>query len=104
MRQLPVRDVGECHQNDLRSDQVVFIEEWTQRQSMKPVINKRRCSAQKDICTALKVCSPGAIQYVEDEEEPLGGRIVIDYGVCDECGLCATACCGQAIDMKSVEQ
>jgi Pyruvate/2-oxoacid:ferredoxin oxidoreductase delta subunit len=71
---------------------------------MKPVINKRRCSAQKDICTALKVCSQGAMQYVEDEEEPLGGRIVIDYGLCDECGLCAAACCGQAIDMKSLEQ
>lgn len=71
---------------------------------MKPVINKRKCSAQKDICTAIKVCSLGAIQYVEDEEEPLGGRIVIDYLLCDECGLCATTCCGQAIDMKSIEQ
>jgi len=71
---------------------------------MKPVINKRRCSAEKDVCTAIKVCSEGAIQYVEDEDEPLGGRIVIDYASCDECGLCATECCGQAIDMKSLEQ
>lgn len=71
---------------------------------MKPVINKRRCSAQKDVCTAIQGCAPGAIQYIEDEEEPLGGRIVIDYELCDECGLCATVCCGQAIDMKSLEQ
>lgn len=27
------------------------------------------------------------------------GRIVIDYGKCIECGICAEECCGTAIDM-----
>ncbi|MCL2371101.1 MAG: hypothetical protein FWC80_07755 [Firmicutes bacterium] len=27
------------------------------------------------------------------------GRIVVDYGKCIECGLCAKECCGSAIDM-----
>ena len=27
------------------------------------------------------------------------GKIVIDYDKCIECGACAAACCGSAIDM-----
>lgn len=67
--------------------------------SMKPVIDKRRCPAQNDICQAITVCSTGAIYYIEDEAEPLGGRIEMDYTLCNACGLCVTACCGGAITM-----
>ncbi len=70
---------------------------------MKPVINMRRCPAQKDICKAIQACAPGAIYYVEDEEAPLGGRIEINYTLCNACGLCATECCGQAIEMTAGE-
>lgn len=66
---------------------------------MKPVLNKRRCSAQVQICLAIPACSLQAVYYVEDEEEPLGGRIEFDYARCDGCGKCAEECCGQAIEM-----
>ena len=67
--------------------------------SMKPVVNKRKCPAQANICTVIKTCPYGAIRYVEDVQEPLGGRIVIDEALCDGCGLCASECCGHAIEM-----
>jgi Pyruvate/2-oxoacid:ferredoxin oxidoreductase delta subunit len=67
---------------------------------MKPVIYKRRCSALESVCLAIPACPNGAIAYVEDDEEPLGGRIVIDYTLCDECGTCADECCGEAIKME----
>jgi Pyruvate/2-oxoacid:ferredoxin oxidoreductase delta subunit len=41
--------------------------------------------------------------YVEDEDEPLGGRIVIDEALCNECGVCATVCCGSAIEMQDID-
>ncbi len=68
---------------------------------MIPVINKRRCPAQKDICKAMQACTPGAIYYIEDEEAPLGGRIEIDVARCNACGLCVSECCGQAIEMSA---
>ena len=40
------------------------------------------------------------ITYQADEDEPLGGKIVIDLQRCDDCGLCVTACCGQAITIN----
>jgi Pyruvate/2-oxoacid:ferredoxin oxidoreductase delta subunit len=66
---------------------------------MKPTINKRKCPAQKDVCKVIAACPPHAIRYVEDVNEPLGGEIVIDEGLCDACGICVTECCGDAIDM-----
>ena len=69
---------------------------------MKPVIDKRRCSALEAVCLAIPACPNGAIAYVEDDDEPLGGRIVIDYKLCDECGTCAVECCGEAIQMQDV--
>ena len=57
---------------------------------------------QRDLCKAIKVCATGAIYYVEDENEPLGGRILFDYGKCDECGQCAVECCGHAIEITEV--
>jgi len=67
---------------------------------MKPFISKRKCPAQQSICQPIQVCPNGAIQYVADEDEPLGGRIVFDHDRCQECGQCVTACCGQAIEMR----
>jgi len=67
---------------------------------MKPVLNKRRCSAQEQICLAIPACSQRAVYYVQDEEEPLGGRIEFDYTRCDGCGKCAEECCGQAVEMR----
>jgi Pyruvate/2-oxoacid:ferredoxin oxidoreductase delta subunit len=69
---------------------------------VKPVIDKRRCSALEAVCLAIPACPIGAIAYVEDDDEPLGGRIVIDYTLCDECGTCAHECCGEAIQMQDV--
>lgn len=67
---------------------------------MQPFINKRRCPAQDKICKAIPACPKGAIRYVADESEPLGGKIVFDYELCDECGACEQACCGSAIEMR----
>ena len=69
---------------------------------MKPRLIPRRCPVQQDLCKAIKVCATGAIYYVEDENEPLGGRILFDYGKCDECGQCAVECCGHAIEITEV--
>jgi Pyruvate/2-oxoacid:ferredoxin oxidoreductase delta subunit len=66
---------------------------------MKPIINKRKCPAQDEICKAIPACPTGAITYVSDKSEPLGGRIVIDEGLCNECGICVGECCGSAIEM-----
>jgi Pyruvate/2-oxoacid:ferredoxin oxidoreductase delta subunit len=66
---------------------------------MRPVINKRKCPAQKEICKAIQACPNEALIYVADENEPLGGKIVLDEALCSECGLCAEECCGQAIEM-----
>ncbi len=65
---------------------------------MTPTINKRKCPAQNELCKAIPACPTGAITYVEDEQEPMGGKIVIDVALCNDCGACIEACCGQAID------
>jgi Fe-S-cluster-containing hydrogenase component 2 len=67
---------------------------------MKPYLISRKCPAMKDMCKAIEACSRGAIVYVADETVPLGGRIVFDHEKCDVCGLCVTACCGEAIEMR----
>ena len=67
---------------------------------MKPVLLKKKCYVQKEICTAIKACPNQAIGYVEDEDEPLGGKIVFDMNRCDGCGGCAKECCGDAIVME----
>ena len=66
---------------------------------MMPRIEMRKCPAQVDICPVLKICPKGAVSYVEDPAERLGGRIVIDEARCDGCGVCVPACCGHAISM-----
>jgi Pyruvate/2-oxoacid:ferredoxin oxidoreductase delta subunit len=67
---------------------------------MKPTLIKKRCPVIKEICKVIPACPTGAVRYVQDEQEPLGGRIVIDETLCNSCGLCVTECCGQAIEMR----
>lgn len=70
---------------------------------LRPVINKRRCPAQQAICLAIQACPVDtALFYLADEDEPLGGRIVVDYALCNGCGACASACCGSAINMRDL--
>jgi Pyruvate/2-oxoacid:ferredoxin oxidoreductase delta subunit len=66
---------------------------------MKPVINKRKCPAESKMCKPIQVCPTAALSYVTDENEPLGGKIVVDQALCNECGLCVDECCGHAIEM-----
>jgi Pyruvate/2-oxoacid:ferredoxin oxidoreductase delta subunit len=67
---------------------------------MKPYIIKERCSAQPGICPPIKECPMKAVYYVEDEDEPIGGRIEIDPSKCDGCGICVDVCCGHCIEMR----
>ena len=66
---------------------------------MKPIINKRKCQAQKEMCKAIQACQNEALIYIADENEPLGGKIVVDEALCSECGLCVEECCGHAIEI-----
>jgi Pyruvate/2-oxoacid:ferredoxin oxidoreductase delta subunit len=68
---------------------------------MAPFINKRKCPAQNNICKVIPACPTGAISYVADEKERLGGKIVIDSALCDDCGICIQECCGHAIEVMS---
>jgi Pyruvate/2-oxoacid:ferredoxin oxidoreductase delta subunit len=68
---------------------------------MKPIIDKRKCPAQVNICGVMAACPTGAIIYVEDEREPLGARMVLDETRCTGCGLCVAACACNAIEMIS---
>ena len=67
---------------------------------MKPFIVKERCAAQPDICPPMKACPNSAFSYVEDEDEPIGGRIEIDLEKCGSCGKCVDICCGHCIEMR----
>ncbi len=67
---------------------------------MLPQLIKRRCPALADMCKAIVACPTGAIYFVADEQERLGGKILFNYEKCDGCGQCAAECCGTAIEMK----
>jgi ferredoxin len=67
---------------------------------MTAMINKRKCPAQQDLCQAIPACPNGAILYQADENEPLGGKILVDAEKCNNCGACVKACCGNAIEIK----
>ena len=67
---------------------------------MRPYLITRKCPAVRELCKATVACSTGAIYYVEDDQEPLGGKILFDHTKCDGCGRCATECCGHAIEMR----
>jgi ferredoxin len=67
---------------------------------MPAILNTRKCPVQEQMCKAIPACPKGAITYQADENEPLGGKILIDTELCDNCGLCVEACCGQAINLS----
>jgi Pyruvate/2-oxoacid:ferredoxin oxidoreductase delta subunit len=66
---------------------------------MPPIVNRRKCPAQKELCKVIAACPTAAISYVEDDKERLGGKIVIDDVLCNDCGICVQECCGQTIEM-----
>jgi ferredoxin len=66
---------------------------------MKPFLNKRKCPAQELVCKAIPACPENAIIYVADASLPLGGRILLDDELCNACGACVGACCGNAIEL-----
>lgn len=67
---------------------------------MKPHINKARCAADPRICPPLANCPEKAFSYIEDENEPVGGRMVIDPEKCTGCGQCVGDCCGSCIELR----
>ena len=67
---------------------------------MRPFIDKVRCAAEPRICPPIKECPEQAITYMEDEDEPVGGRIVVDDEKCAGYGLCVSICCGHCIEMR----
>lgn len=67
---------------------------------MKAYIEKQKCASDDRICRPLKECPSDAITWVEDNDEPLGSRMEIDYEKCDGCGICVEICCGGCIVLK----
>ncbi len=67
---------------------------------MKAYLDERKCAAQPEICRPIEVCPQSALVYVQDEEAPLGGRIILDNDKCDGCGLCIAECCGTALELQ----
>lgn len=67
---------------------------------MKAYIVKKKCAAQPNICQPMEKCPEKAFKYVEDEEEPLGGRMELNADKCTGCGICVSLCCGDSIEMR----
>lgn len=67
---------------------------------MKVYIIKKRCAAQPDICLPLKKRPVKAFTYIEDEDEPLGGRVELNTDKCTGCEECVGLCCGNSIEMR----
>ncbi len=70
---------------------------------MKPVLDERKCPAQ-ETCPAIPACPEGAIRHVADKNAKPGGRIVFELAICNGCGDCVTACCGNAIVLAEEKQ
>ncbi|MDD4475217.1 MAG: hypothetical protein PHV95_05390 [Eubacteriales bacterium] len=66
----------------------------------KAYIDKSKCASDNRICKPLKECPPGAITWIEDDDEPLGSRMKIDSERCNGCGICVELCCRHCIEMK----
>ena len=81
---------------------------------MKPIIDNKKCCANQNKCQPIKKCPLNAISYTEVAEPILDrikcecgcgcncttspySRIIIDYDLCNECGICIEECCGKAI-------
>jgi len=67
---------------------------------MKAYIDKRKCASEKSFCKPLTECPEKAISWIEDNDEPLGSRTVIDEAKCTGCGICVPLCCGDGIELK----
>jgi len=67
---------------------------------MKAYIIREKCLSESNICPPMKNCPNKCFSYIEDEEEPLGGRIEIDFEKCVGCGKCVTDCCGDCIELR----
>ncbi len=70
---------------------------------MKASLDERKCPAM-DTCPAIPACPEGAIRHVADRKSRLGGRIVIELAICNGCGDCVPACCGNAISLAEIVQ
>ena len=67
---------------------------------MKAYIDKAKCASEKAMCKPLVECPVKAISWIEDDDEPLGSRTVIDEEKCTGCGICVPLCCGDCIELK----
>jgi len=67
---------------------------------MKAYVDKRKCYSDNRLCKLITECPVQAIQWIEDEDEPLGSRIEIDEEKCTGCGICVPLCCGACIELK----
>ena len=67
---------------------------------MKACIDKRKCPADNRFCKPVVECPEKAILWIEDEDEPFGGRMEIDEEKCSGCGICIPLCCGDAIELR----
>ncbi len=69
--------------------------------ALQAQVDERKCPAM-DSCPAIPACPEGAIRHVADRKSRLGGRIVIELAICNGCGDCVTACCGDAISLAEI--
>jgi NAD-dependent dihydropyrimidine dehydrogenase PreA subunit len=67
---------------------------------MKAYIDMDKCASDNRICKPLKECPVGAINWIEDDDEPLGSRMEINNESCTGCGICVDLCCGHCIELK----
>lgn len=67
---------------------------------MTAVVIKRKCPAHNELCQAIPACPSQAISYQPDENEPLGGKILVNSEKCNDCVACVQACCGQAMEIQ----
>ncbi len=71
----------------------------------RPLLDTTRCQADRGCSACVDVCLPGAlrlIDFVGDEKKKHARheqQLVLDYGRCIMCGLCAEACPDDALRM-----